>query len=574
MRVLPDWLSRYPRQHLSDDVVAGLVVGILVIPQSLGYALLAGLPPVYGLYAAILPVLAYAWVGSSNTQAVGPVAITSMMTAQALLPIVSPQEVSSYAAYAGLLAVLSGLILGLAGVLRLGWLTQLMSRGVVAGFITGAALLIMVSQSKYLLGVSFDSQTLLTTFQTLPAQLPHTHQLTLLMGVLTLLFLVWAKRQLNTLLLHLGLSTRAASLLSRMAPLLSVAVSTLLCGDLALDQAGVAIIGQIPAGLPTLGLPALPTPQTLINLIPTATLIALIGFISSASVAQEFALRRRESFDANRELIGLGVANLAGALMKGFPVSGGFSRTAVNIEAGAQTPLAGVISALVMVLVLLALTSWFYFLPYAVLGAGIIAAVTNLVDLNTLKQAWQYDRSDAWAYLITASGVLLFGLQVGLIAGVLLSFAAILYRSSQPHCAVVGQYGSQGHFRNIERYDVKTWPNLLLFRIDERLFFGNTRSVQEHLNQALASRPEVQHVVLILSAVNSIDLSAQLMLEELSRNLQARQITLHLAEIKGPVMDAIQDTPAIKHLNGQVFLSTLDAVNQLKPRLSDPEYHL
>lgn len=574
MRILPDWLSHYPRHHLSDDVVAGLVVGILVIPQSLGYALLAGLPAVYGLYAAILPVLAYAWVGSSNTQAVGPVAITSMMTAQALLPIVSPQDVGSYAAFAGLLAVLSGLILGLAGVLRLGWLTQLMSRGVVAGFITGAALLIMVSQSKYLLGVSFDSQTLITTLHTLPAQLAHLHGLTIAIGLSTLLFLLWAKRQFNPILLQMGLSSRSANLLSRMAPLLSVMVSTLLCGSLALDQAGVAIIGEIPAGLPTLGLPALPNTQTLLNLIPTATLIALIGFISSASVAQEFALRRREAFDANRELIGLGVANLAGALMKGFPVSGGFSRTAVNVEAGAQTPLAGVIAAAVMVLVLLALTSWFYFLPYAVLGAGIIAAVTNLIDVKTFKQAWLYDRSDAWAYLITAGGVLLFGLQIGLIAGVLLSFASILYRSSQPHCAVVGQYGNQGHFRNIERYDVKTWSNLLLFRIDERLFFGNTRSVLEHLNNALASRPDVQQVVLILSAVNSIDLSAQLMLEELNRNLQDRQITLHLAEIKGPVMDAIQDTPVIKHLNGQVFLSTLDAVNQLKPRLSDPEYHV
>lgn len=574
MRLLPDWLAHYPRHHLSDDVVAGLVVGILVIPQSLGYALLAGLPAVYGLYAAILPVLVYAWVGSSNTQAVGPVAITSMMTAQALLPIVSPQDLSSYAAYAALLAALSGLILWLAGLLRLGWLTQLMSRGVVAGFITGAALLIIISQSKYLLGVSFDSQTLLTTLHTLPAKLSHTHLPTLVIGVSTLLFLLWSKRGLGQLLLRQGLAPRMASLLARIAPLVSVVISSLICSYGALDQAGVAIIGEIPAGLPTLGLPVLPDPHTLINLIPTATLIALIGFISSASVAQEFALRRRESFDANRELIGLGVANLAGALMKGFPVSGGFSRTAVNVEAGAQTPLAGVISALVMVLVLLALTSWFFYLPYAVLGAGIIAAVTNLVDVKTLTQAWRDDRSDAWAYLITALGVLLFGLQIGLVAGVLLSFAAILYRSSQPHCAVVGQYGEQGHFRNIARYEVKTWPNLLLFRIDERLFFGNTRSVLEHLNMELARQPQVQHVVLILSAVNSIDLSAQLMLEELNRNLHDRQITLHLAEVKGPVMDAIAHSPAIKHLKGQVFLSTLDAVNQLKPRLSDPEYHL
>ncbi len=576
MKYSPSWLQQDRlRQYWRDDLVAGIVVGILVIPQSLGYALLAGLPPVYGLYAAILPTLAYAWIGASNTQAVGPVAITSVMTAQALFLILPAHTaLADYALFAALMAALVGIMLLLAGLLRLGWLTQFMSRGVVAGFISGAALLIAIGQLKHLLGIKLQGDTLIKMLQSGWQHLGETNLPTLWIGLSALLTLLAARRWLSSSLVRWGVPPRFASLLSRMTPVVVVMLTTALSAMLGLEQDGVRIIGSLPAGLPAFLLPALPDIQTLQQMLPAAGLIALIAFISSASVAQSFARKRKERFDANDELIGLGWANLAGSINQGFPVTGGFSRTAVNVEAGAQTPLAGVISALVMALVLWLFTDWFYALPLAVLGASIMAAIANLIDLDTVKQAWRFDRADAWAYLVTALGVMLLGLQMGLLAGLLLSFATLLWRSSQPHLAVVGQVGDSAHFRNVQRHTVRTWPTLLLLRIDESLYFGNTQSVLDRIESELNAQPRVRDLVLMMSAVNHIDLSAQQMLEELNGSLLARGIRLHLAELKGPVMDLLQGTPLLRTLSGQRYITTLDAVQQLAPAPPPPEYHL
>ncbi|HMU87718.1 MAG TPA: SulP family inorganic anion transporter, partial [Agitococcus sp.] len=336
----------------------------------------------------------------------------------------------------------------------------------------------------------------------------------------------------------------------------------------------LTIVGNIPQGLPSFILPSVPNSEQWRGFISSALLIALIAFISSASVAKSVALQRQEQFDANKELLGLGYANVGAAFFQGFPITGGFSRTAVNLEAGAKTPLAGIISAVMIAIVLVWLSAWFYYLPVAVLAAGVIVAVSQLLDVQTVKMAWQHDKSEAYAYLATLMGVLLAGLQVGLLLGLFVSLAALIWRSHQPHVAVVGQVGTTEHFRNVQRHQVTTWPNLLLIRIDENLFFGNSESIANRIWLEINQQPKLSDVVLIFSAVNHIDLSSQLMLDNLQQQLAQRQINIHFAEIKGFVMDTLVNTPLLKNWQGKIFDTTEQAANSLKPQVPEPEYNL
>ncbi|MEY4516953.1 MAG: hypothetical protein RL180_1299 [Pseudomonadota bacterium] len=576
MSLLPRWANRSTlRRHGMADGIAGVVVGFLVIPQSLGYALLAGLPPVYGLYAAILPTILYAWVGASNTQAVGPVAVTSVMTAQALyLVLPAHSSLATYAASAAALAGLVGLMLCAASVMRLGWLTQWLSRGVMAGFMTGAAGLIILNQAHHVLGAPLQHDQLLHLLTHLWQHPPQVHLATLMLGLLSIAVL-WAVRRYATRgLIHLGVPTAVAGLVSKLTPLLWVVAMTVLSASVQFHALGVHVVGALPAGLPPLQWPSGLSVDQLLQLLPSAGLIALIAFISSASVAQTVARQRQEPFDANQELAGLGLANLGSALSQGFPVTGGFSRTAVNLEAGAQTPLAGVVCAAVMLIVLWQGTGWFYHLPLAVLAAGIVVAVFGLIDLQTFVLAWRVDRADAWAYLGTLTGVVLLGLQQGLIFGLLVCFAMLLRRSRRPHVAVLGQVGQTAHFRSVTRHNVHTWPSLLIVRIDDSLYFANIDSVTQYINHALQQQPHTQHVILVFSAVNYIDLAAQGMLESLNQQLLARHVRLHWTDIKGPVMDHLQQTACFTQLSGAVYLSTFAAVEALKPPAPLPEYHL
>jgi SulP family sulfate permease len=572
--ILPAWLQHKQwQQHLQQDLIAGLVVGIVVIPQSLGYALLAGLPPVYGLYAAIVPVLVYALIGASNTQAVGPVAITSIMTAQALLPFAQSQT-STYIALAAFMALLVGVILLFAALLKLGWIMQFISRGVMAAFITGAALLIMTGQVKYILGLSVQGDTLPSLLWAFWQQQTLINSYALLLGSSAVVVLWLNRRYSIGILKKIKLSTDSASLMTKVIPIVVLIIASYAVYQGQLINHQLAVVGAIPAGLPSFDVPQWPAWQQWQALFSSALLIALIAFISSASVAKSMALQRQESFDANKELLGLGLANISAAFFKGLPITGGFSRTAVNVEAGAKTPLAGVFSALVMALVLLVASDWFYYLPLAVLGAGVIVAVSNLLDIKTLKMAWHSDKTEAGAYLVTLLGVLVFGLQLGLLFGLFFSIAALIWRSHQPHLAVVGQVGESEHFRNIQRHQVITWPNLLLMRIDENLFFGNSDSIANRVWHEVNQQKTVTDVVLIFSAVNHVDLSSQWMLQSLERELMARGIKLHFAEIKGFVMDDLANTPLIKQWRGYIFDTTEQAANQLKPAMVEPEYNL
>ena len=561
-RLIPAWLRQYQLSALPTDVIAGLVVGVLVIPQSLGYAVLAGLPPVYGLYAAIVPVLVYAWIGSSNVQAVGPVAITAIMTASSLHPYAT-EGTQQYILMASLLSLMVGTMLWLAGRLKLGWIMQFISRGVSAGFISGAAVLIFISQLKYLTAIPIAGNSLIGYLSSMQMYARQLHPLTLVIGVIAFALLV-ANRYGSKWLWKSWLSVSYAKWAERLFPLILLGIAIVLSINLHWTTNGVATIGSIPQGLPTFTLPYVPDFDEALNLLPSAGLMALIIFVSSSSVASNYARLRGETFNANSELTGLGLANMAGGFFQGFTVAGGFSRTAINADSGAKTPVASLVTILVMIAALIAFGNALAPLPYALLGATIMASIIGLIDMATLKSAWQRDRLDAASFLAAFVGVLIFGLNTGLVIGLMVSFASLIWQSSKPHVAVVGQLAGTGHFRNINRHDVVTFSNLLMLRIDESLFFGNSESVHRRVIQATQQYPEAHEVILIMSAVNHIDLTGQEMLISLNQELLNQNKHLNFSFIKGPVMDIIEHTPVITTLSGQVYLSTMDAVNALK----------
>jgi SulP family sulfate permease len=375
----------------------------------------------------------------------------------------------------------------------------------------------------------------------------------------TLFFLLFSRCYLAGMLQKSGLAHKAASLLSRLAPMVAVIISIVAVARWNLaTEAGVKVVGEVPVGLPSFNL-LVPNASALAALWLPALLISLVGFVESVSVAQSLALKRQERIQPNRELLGLGAANMASALSGGYPVTGGFSRSVVNFAAGANTPLAGMISAVLMAVVIASLTGLFYYLPQAVLSATIIVAVTALVDFATLKAVWQYDRADAFSLVTTLAGVLLLGVEAGVLIGVALSLAVLVWRSSRPHIAIVGRVPGTEHFRNILRHKVDTLPNLLALRVDESLFFANASLVQSHIEVCVATHPNVDYVLLLCPAVNQIDSTALEALTQLQISLSAKGIKFMLAEVKGPVMDRLHGTQLGQALEGLIFLSAHDA---------------
>lgn len=547
------WLKHYRRQMLAGDISAGIVVAVMLIPQGMAYALVAGLPPVVGIYASIVPPLLYALFGSSMTQSVGPMAITSLMTAAALAPLAQPGS-GLYMVLAGQLALMCGALLLLCGLLRLGFLANFFSRPVMSGFTVGAALLIAWGQVAPLLGGDLRA--------------PHWPSAALGLGSLALLLL--ARSFLAPLLRRLGMGATAADVGARLAPMFVVAGSVLLVSALDLAAAGVQITGDVPTGLPTLNLATSPAHWK--QLVQPALLIGFVIFLVSMSAAQTLALRRQEKIRSNLELVGLGAANLGSALTGGFPVTGSISRSAVNFSAGANTPLASVITALLLALALMAPTGWLALLPLPALAATIIVAVMGMLELATLRTAWRFDRSDALALVATCAGVIVLGIEAGVVLGVVLSMGNLIWRASRPHIAVLGRIAGSEHFRNIERYPAQTIPSLLMLRIDANLFFGNVEAVSAHIEEVLAAHPQARHLVLVMTAVSSIDTSALFGLLELNDALKQRGIGMHLAEVKGPVMDRLAGSELAARLNGQIFLSAAKAVETLAR--SDDDIHI
>ncbi len=562
-RYLPilDWGRSYDRAALSNDMIAAVIVTIMLIPQSLAYALLAGLPPEAGIYASIVPIVLYAMFGTSRALAVGPVAVVSLMTATAVGQV-AEQGMASQAAAALALAFLSGGFLLLLGVFRLGFLANFLSHPVIAGFITASGILIATSQLRHILGVSAHGHTLPQMLGSLAEHLGEVNWITAAIGIAATGFLFWVRKALKPLLLRLGVRPGPADVLTKAGPVLAVVVTTLAVWGLGLDARGVKVVGEVPQSLPPLTMPSF-APDLLGALAVPAILISIIGFVESISVAQTLAAKRRQRIDPDQELIGLGAANLGAAFTGGFPVTGGFSRSVVNFEAGAETPAAGIYTALGLAFAALFLTPLVYFLPKATLAATIIVAVLGLVDLSILKRTWRYSRDDFAAVAATIVLTLLAGVEIGVASGVAISILLHLYKTSRPHVAEVGLVPGTQHFRNVLRHKVLTDPTLLSLRIDESLYFVNARFLEDLIQSRVSEGCEIRNVVLMFSAVNEVDFSALESLEAISLRLRDMGVGLHLSEVKGPVMDRLATTSFLEHLNGRVFLSQYDAWREL-----------
>lgn len=562
-RYLPilTWGRTYDKNALTNDLVAAVIVTIMLIPQSLAYALLAGLPPEAGLYASIVPIMLYAVFGTSRGLAVGPVAVISLLTATAI-GNVAESGTADYVSAALTLAFLSGLFLTILGFFRLGFLANFLSHPVIAGFITASGIIIAASQLKHILGINASGHNLLELLESIFSHLTQTNFITVLIGISATAFLFWVRKGLKPKLQALGLGPMTVDILAKAGPVFAVVATTLLVWLFGLDKYGVKIVGAVPQSLPPLTLPNLSL--DLVNaLIGPAILISIIGFVESISVAQTLAAKKRQRIDPDQELIGLGAANLGAAFTGGFPVTGGFSRSVVNYDAGAETPAAGAYTAIGLAVAALLLTPLIHYLPIATLAATIIVAVLSLVDLSILKKTWDYSHADFAAVLATILVTLAVGVELGVSVGVAVSVLVHLYKSSRPHMAIVGRVPGTEHFRNVDRHQVDTHDSILTLRVDESLYFANARFLEDRIYDDVASMPKVKHVVLMCPAINEIDMSALESLEAINERLAASGVKFHLSEVKGPVMDKLSTSHFLEELSGQVFLSQHQAITRL-----------
>ena len=555
------WARTYTSADFRSDAIAAVVVAVMLIPQGLGLALVAGVPPQAGLYAAMASLVTYALFGSSRTLSVGPVAVLSLMTAAALsrLPIETPAE---YAGAALTLSFLTGAILLLAGFLRLGFVANFIPRPVLVSFVTASAILIAMSQAGLLFAVPVSGGNALELLLSLLANLPDAHPPTLALGLAAIVFLAFCRKRLALLLVRFGLRRTMARSLSRTGPILLAAVTIWLSWQFQLDQAGFALLGEIPSGLPAVTLPDF-SPALLGGLFLSALSLAIVCYVESISVAQALAVRRRQAIEPNRELTGLGAANLATAFSGGMPVAGGFTRSLVNFEAGAVTPAAGIFASLMIALVVLFLTPVLYWLPRVCLAAVILVAVYALLDFSMISRSWRHSRSDFLAVAITLGVTLSVGAAAGIGAGMLAAILLHLFKTSRPHVAVVGRVPGTEHFRNIKHYEVETSDALLSVRIDEALYFPNTRYLESLLFRLVAERSGLKHVVLMCPAVNDIDLSALESLENINDLLAESGITLNLSEVKVPIMNKLAGSRFLERLSGRSYLSQNQAFEDL-----------
>jgi len=556
-----EWMGSYDARTFTDDLVAAVIVTIMLVPQSLAYALLAGVPAEVGLYASILPLVLYTVFGSSRTLAVGPVAVASLMTASSIGSL-GLETQAEYLEAAILLAMLSGLFLLLLGIFHFGFLANFLSHPVVSGFITASGIIIALSQVRHILGIKAGGDNLPDLLGSLAQNIGNLNASTLAVGLFALGFLFASRLWLKSLLGTLGTPDFLAGIITKAAPVMTVIVTIIWAALAGLEGRGVDLVGEIPGGLPGLVMPSFN--MTLVQeLTVPAILISIIGYVESISVGKTLAAKRRQKIDQNQELIGLGTANIASALSGAFPVTGGFSRSVVNFDAGARTPAASFMTAFGITIATLTLTEYLALLPKATLAATIIVAVLGLVDFSILRSTWGYSRSDFIAVAATISVTLLAGVEIGVSVGVLASLVLHLYKTSKPHIAEVGEIKGTKHFRNVKRHKVETTPSVLSLRVDESLYFANASYLEDEIFRNLSERSEIRHIILMCTAVNEIDISALEVLESINEILKEQKIGFHLSEVKGPVMDHLEHTHFLKGLNGQVFMSQYQAVQTL-----------
>jgi sulfate permease, SulP family len=555
------WLKTYTRQDFNSDLFAGIITAILLVPQGIAYAILAGLPPQLGLYASILPPVLYALFGTSRTLSVGPVSIAAIMIASAL----NTPEISALGnpvQSALILSAESGLIMLLMALLRMGGLVNFISHPVLTGFTSGASLLIIGSQLPQLAGLKspscgFDGACYRD-------YLLGYNLTTVFIGVAALVMLIVFGKPLTSLLKKAGLKLSLVTAISKCGPLLTVLLATIAVGYFGLTLHNkVAVVGVVPAGFPALSLAFIDLQKWRL-LVPSAAFIALIAYVESVAIAKVTANLRGEKIVPNQELIALGVANLATAISGGMPVAGGFSRTMVNFSAGARTQMAMLIAAGILALAVIFFSPWFENIPKAALAAIILVAIIPLVRLGSIVHTWRYDRGDGIAEIVTLLGVLVLGIEEGISLGIILTFISYLRKTSQPHIAVVGRIPETGHYRNIKRHQVETWEHLLLLRIDESITFANVNFIENFITAELKHQANIKHIILIFTSVSDVDATALEALENINHALQASGVSLHLSDAKGPVLDKLKKTNFIKQLEpGKVFFHTEDAIKEL-----------
>lgn len=550
------WLKTYHPRHFKADVVAALIVLAMLVPQGMAYALLAGLPPVMGIYASILPMIIYAFTGSSTTLSIGPVAIISMMVFSALQPLFAVGS-TAYIEAACLLAIMVGIISLILGLFRFGFLIQLISHPVIKSFIIASALLIALGQFKFLLDIPLQTNNIPEFIGSLVINFHHISFLSMGVSLAAISILVFLPKWVRS------------DFLNKTIPLLLVLSSIIVVYAFSLDQHGLKTVGIIPTGLPSFHFPTWNF-DLVQELLPSAFIIAMISFVESLAIAQATALQKRDDLNSNQELIALGLANIAAGINTGFAVSGSLSRTVVNSDAGAKTPMSGVMSSLLMIAVSLYFTSFFQNLPLTILAATIFVSIWKLVSFLPFFETWKYSKADGLAMWATFFGVTCIDISTGLVIGIILTFILLLWRISRPHIAVIGLVEGTQHFRNVSRYDVLTTETIASFRIDENLNFLNAHVLKGYIITELSHNPQIQHVVINCSSISNIDLSAVEMLEELNGELLQLGIQLHLSEVKSPVMDRLNSSRLINMLSGKIFLSHYQAIQTLSPEILHP----
>lgn len=553
------WLKTYRRADFNGDLFAGIITAILLVPQGIAYALLAGLPPEFGLYASILPPLFYALLGTSHTMSVGPVAVAAIMIAAALAsPEVS--ELGNATQSAVILSAQTGVIMLLMAIFRMGGLVNFISHPVLTGFTSGASLLIIISQLPKTLGLNTpDCHVDLACYQHY-FQTTNLMALSISLGVFALL--LFFNKSLPALLNTIGTSKALTTAISKCGALISVALTTFAVSYYHLIDQHIAVVGFVPTGFPALHFDFFDVEKWKV-LFPSASFIALIAYVESIAIAKVVANLRNEKISPNQELVALGVSNIISAISGGMPAAGGLSRTMVNFAAGACTQIAAVIASIILTLAVMFCSEWFYNIPKATLAVIILIAIVPLVKIRNILHTWHYDKGDGIAELVTLLGVLALGIEEGIMLGIFLTFISHVRKSSRPHIAVVGRIPNTKHYRNVKRHKVETWENLLLMRIDENITFTNVNFIEEFIESELRNAPNVKHIVLIFTSVSDIDMTAIEALEQLNHSLKSIGITLNFAEVKGFLLDKLEKSDLFTHLNGSRFFDAEEAITVL-----------
>ena len=556
------------------DLVAGITVALVLIPQSMAYAQLAGLPAYFGLYASFLPVMVAALWGSSKQLGTGPVAVVSLLTAvavgaalQSQLPkigvssidaMTQEQLIEFYVPLAVLLALLVGLFQLTLGVLKLGVVVNFLSHPVIVGFTNAAAMVIGLSQLNKIFGVSKErSDFFLGDIWGVLQQIGATHWETLVMGVLAFVIMMGTKKYLPKL----------------PGVLMAVAVTTLLSWGLDFQGMGGAVVGSIPEGLPTIKVPTINL-EVLGILFTSAIVISMVGFMEAISIAKAMAAKTKDKVDPNQELFGQGLGNIVGSFSQAYPASGSFSRSAVNLNAGAKTGMSSVYTAALVVITLLFLTPLLYHLPKAVLAAVIMMAVIGLINFKAFKHAWIANKHDGVASVVTFVATLGFAphLDKGIMIGALLALGLYLYSTMKPRVAILGRY-ADGTLRDIRVHDLPQDNRIVVLRFDGSLYFANVSYFEEAVLEALCARPDVKYFLVVGDAINSLDASGEEMLHQLVSRLKDNGVTLVFSGLKRQIHGVMQRTGLFGHIGAENIHPDEDmAIDYIYHRLDGDEF--